>query len=467
MDRATASGAVCRTFESSRGYLSFRSGILSHPESCDGPRMDCIEVIPSAGITPQHAVPGSKSYTNRALIIAAMAAGPSTLSGALISDDTRVARAALEHLGIKVEFQEGTFRVHGMAGRFSEPDAPLYLGNSGTATRFLTAMMTLQGFPSVITGNERMQERPIADLLTALNELGAEAVSERGNGCPPVRVGGARLRGGRATVSGAISSQFLSALLMAAPYAREEVVLEIRDTLVSVPYVDLTLDIMARFGVEADHVDHRVFRIPGRQVYGARHYDIEGDASSASYFWGLAALLGQSMSVTNVPTDSVQGDTRFLQVLERMGCTVSQRRGWHVAGPRQLRALGDIDLNALPDAAMTVAVLAAFCEGESRLCNIGNLRVKETDRLHALVTELRKIGASVTELPDGLHIHGDPASLHGAEIETYDDHRMAMCFGMAGARLPGIRIREPGCVAKTYPDFWDDLGRIGVAVRKV
>ena len=429
--------------------------------------MERIQVIPTSGIASEHAVPGSKSYTNRALIIAAMADGESTLRGGLVSDDTRVARAALESLGIRVEFADGTFAVHGMGGRLNEPDAPLFLGNSGTATRFLTAMMTLQGFPSLITGNERMQERPIADLLTALNELGADVVSERDNGCPPVRIGATRLRGGLATVSGAISSQFLSALLMAAPYARQDVMLEVRDSLVSVPYVDLTLDIMARFGVEVKHDAYRLFRIPGRQVYAARDYDIEGDASSASYFWGLAALLGQSMCVTNVPPDSVQGDTRFLQVLERMGCAVTRRRGWHVAGPRQLKPLGEIDLNPLPDAAMTVAVLAAFCNGEARLCNIGNLRVKETDRLHALVTELRKIGATVTELPDGLHVQGDPAALHGAEIDTYDDHRMAMCFGMAGARLPGIRIREPGCVAKTYPGFWGDLRRIGVAAEKV
>ena len=429
--------------------------------------MERIEVIPTPGIAPQHAVPGSKSYTNRALTIAAVADGASILRGALISDDTRVARAALERLGIKVAYDDGTFSVHGRGGQFSDPGAPLFLGNSGTATRFLTAMMTLAGFPSTITGNERMQERPIADLLAALGQLGAEVSSVRGNGCPPVRIGATRLQGGRATVSGAISSQFLSALLMAAPYAREDVVLEVQDTLVSVPYVDLTLDIMARFGVEVEHDDYRLFRIPGRQVYTARDYVIEGDASSASYFWGLAALLGQGMCVTNVPPDSVQGDTRFLQVLARMGCTVSRRQGWHVAGPPQLQALGDIDLNALPDAAMTVAVLAAFCRGETRLCNLANLRVKETDRLRALATELRKIGTAVTELPDGLRIHGDPAALHGADIDTYDDHRMAMCFGMAGARLPGLRIREPDCVAKTYPGFWDDLRRVGIPVEKV
>ena len=439
----------------------------SRPESPDGPRMERIEVIPTPGIAPQHAVPGSKSYTNRALTIAAVADGASILRGALISDDTRVARAALERLGIKVAYDDGAFSVHGRGGRFNDPGAPLFLGNSGTATRFLTAMMTLAGFASTITGNERMQERPIADLLAALGQLGAEVSSERGNGCPPVRIGATRLQGGRATVSGAISSQFLSALLMATPYAREDVALEVQDTLVSVPYVDLTLDIMARFGVEVEHDDYRLFRIPGRQVYAARDYVIEGDASSASYFWGLAALLGQGMCVTNVPPDSVQGDTRFLQVLARMGCTVSRRQGWHVAGPQQLQALGDIDLNALPDAAMTVAVLAAFCPGETRLCNLANLRVKETDRLRALATELRKIGAAVTELPDGLHIHGDPAALRGADIDTYDDHRMAMCFGMAGARLPGMRIREPDCVAKTYPGFWDDLRRVGIPVKQV
>ena len=428
--------------------------------------MDIVEVIPTSGIAPEHAVPGSKSYTNRALPIAAMADGISTLRGALVSDDTRVARAALDNLGVGVDGVDGDFVVHGMGGRFDEPGAPLFLGNSGTATRFLTAMMTVQGFPSVVTGNARMQERPIADLLDALNALGAEAASERGNGCPPVRIGAQRLQGGRATVSGAISSQFLSALLMAAPYAQQDVMLEVRDTLVSVPYVDLTLDIMGRFGVEVEHDDYRRFRIRGRQVYAARDYAIEGDASSASYFWGLAALLGQSVCVTNVPPDSVQGDTRFLHVLERMGCTVSRRQGWQVAGPRKLRPLGDIDLNALPDAAMTVAVLAAFCDGDTRLGNIGNLRVKETDRLHALATELGKIGAAVEELPDGLHVRGNPEALHGAEIDTYDDHRMAMCFGMAGARLAGIRIREPGCVAKTYPGFWDDLRRAGVAVEK-
>ena len=428
--------------------------------------MERIEVIPSPGIAPEHAVPGSKSYTNRALTIAAVADGTSTLRDVLISDDTRVARAALEQLGIKVAHDDGAFTVHGLGGQFSDPGAPLFLGNSGTATRFLTAMLTLAGFPSTITGNERMQERPIADLLAALGQLGADVTSERSNGCPPVRIGATRLQGGRATVSGAISSQFLSALLMAAPYARHDVVLEVQDTLVSVPYVDLTLDIMARFGVEVAHDDYRLFRIPGRQVYAARDYAIEGDASSASYFWGLAALLGQAMCVTNVPPDSVQGDTRFLQVLERMGCAVSRRQGWHVAGPQALQPLGDVDLNALPDAAMTVAVLAAFCRGETRLCNIANLRVKETDRLRALATELRKIGAAVTELPDGLHIDGNPATLHGAEIDTYDDHRMAMCFGMAGARLPGIRIREPDCVAKTYPGFWDDLRHVGVAIEK-
>ena len=426
-----------------------------------------LEIVPTSRIADTHAVPGSKSYTNRALTIAALARGLSTLSGALESDDTHVAREALKHLGIIVEQDGATFVVHGQQGRFSDPQQPLFLGNSGTTTRFFTAMLTLAGFPCTITGNARMQERPIADLLEALNQLGAGVTSVRGNGCPPVHIAAQRLQGGEATISGAISSQFLSALLMAAPYAEQDVTLVVRDTLVSVPYVDLTLDIMAHFGVEVVNDGYRHFMIRGQQRYQGQEYLVEGDASSATYFWGLAALVGQPMCVTNVPPTSAQGDLRFLEVLERMGCTVSRGTRLQVTGPAQLQPLGAIDLNALPDAAMTVAVLAAFCKGATRIYNVANLRVKETDRLRALATELRKLGVAVTELPDGLHIDGNPETLHGAEIATYDDHRMAMCFGMAGARLPGIRIQEPACVAKTYPGFWEDLQRVGVQVQQV
>ncbi|MGE3540979.1 MAG: 3-phosphoshikimate 1-carboxyvinyltransferase [Candidatus Tectimicrobiota bacterium] len=429
--------------------------------------MECLEIVPATGLAKVHAVPGSKSYTNRALTIAALASGTCTLHGALESDDTHVAREALKQLGITVEQEGSTFVVHGQHGHFTDPHQPLFLGNSGTATRFFTAMLTLADFPCTVTGNSRMQERPIADLLDALNQLGTRATSLSENGCPPVHLAGQRLQGGTATISGAISSQFLSALLMVAPYAQQDVTLLVRDRLVSVPYVDLTLDIMARFGVRVDNDAYQRFFIPGRQSYRAQTYTIEGDASSATYFWGLAALLGQSISVTNVPPSSAQGDVRFLTILERMGCTVSQGECLSVSGPSRLQPLGTVDLNALPDAAMTVAVLAAFCQGETRICNVANLRVKETDRLHALATELRKVGVDVTEQADGLHIHGNPDTLHGADIATYDDHRMAMCFGMAGARLPGIRIQEPGCVTKTYPGFWDDLQQVGIQIKRV
>ena len=429
--------------------------------------MERVEIIPTPHIAETHAVPGSKSYTNRALTIATLARGSSTLYGALESDDTHVARAVPKHLGVTVEQHGSTFVIHGQQGEFIDPQQPLFLGNSGTATRFFTAMLTLAGFPCTITGNARMQERPIADLLEALNQLGAEVTSARGNGCPPVHIGAQRLRGGTATISGAISSQFLSALLMVAPYAAEDVTLVVRDTLVSVPYVDLTLDIMARFGVEVANDGYRRFIIRGQQRYEGQAYTVEGDASSATYFWGLAALLGQSMCVTNVPPTSAQGDVRFLDVLERMGCVVLRGERLQVTGPTQLRPLGIIDLNALPDAAMTVAVLAAFCQGETHITNVANLRVKETDRIRALATELRKLGVVVTECSDGLQINGNPEALHGAEIATYDDHRMAMCFGMAGARLPGMRIQEPACVAKTYPGFWEDLQRVGVRVQQV
>lgn len=428
--------------------------------------MECLEIVPTSHLAVTHAVPGSKSYTNRALTIAALANGTCTLHGALESDDTQVARAALKQLGITVEQADTTFVVHGRHGTFVDPQQPLFLGNSGTATRFFTAMLTLTDFPCTVTGNARMQERPIADLLHALNQLGAQVTSVHNNGCPPVSLAGQRLQGGTATISGAISSQFLSALLMVAPYAQQDVTLLVQDTLVSVPYVDLTLDIMARFGVHVDNDAYRRFFIPGRQSYQAQEYLVEGDASSATYFWGLAALLGQQMCVTNVPSTSAQGDVRFLDVLARMGCTVSQGEQLTVTGPAQLQPLGVIDLNALPDAAMTVAVLAAFCRGETRICNVANLRVKETDRLHALATELRKLGATVTEFADGLDINGNPEALHGADIATYDDHRMAMCFGMAGARLAGIRIQEPGCVSKTYPGYWGDLQQVGVQIRQ-
>lgn len=429
--------------------------------------MECIEIFPVSHLAPTHAVPGSKSYTNRALAIAALAHGTSILRGALISDDTHVARKALAQLGIAVQEQGTTFQVAGRKGHFTEPQQEIFLGNSGTATRFFTAMLTIAGFPCTITGNARMQERPIADLLAALRQLGAEVTSLRENGCPPVRLGGRRLQGGQADISGAISSQFLSALLMIAPYAERDTILSVQDTLVSVPYVDLTLDIMRHFGVEVTHDAYRRFFIRGQQYYVAQDYTIEGDASSATYFWGLAALLGQSMCLTNIPATSVQADVRFLDVLQRMGCTVCREDGLHLRGPARLLPLGSIDLNDLPDAAMTVAVLAAFCEGTTELRNVANLRVKETDRLQALATELRKLGVEVTELSDGLRIMGNPATLHGADIATYDDHRMAMCFGMAGARLPGIRIHEPDCVSKTYPLFWEDLQRVGIKLQKV
>jgi 3-phosphoshikimate 1-carboxyvinyltransferase len=429
--------------------------------------MERLEIVPTPLLASTHTVPGSKSYTNRALTIAALARGPSVLQGALLSDDTQVAQAALAHLGVPLEAAGTTLRVQGQHGRFTAPQHALYLGNSGTTTRFFTAMLTLAGFPCTITGNARMQERPIADLLDALTQLGAEVTSVHDNGCPPVQIGTRALRGGTATISGAISSQFLSALLMVAPYASHEVALVVRDTLVSVPYVDITLDIMAQFGVQVQHEQYRHFVIPGQQCYSGREYTIEGDASSATYLWGLAALLGQEMAVRNIPAMSVQGDLRFLEVLERMGCRVSRHQGLVVSGPAQLQPLGEIDLNALPDAAMTVAVLAAFCPGVTRIRNVANLRVKETDRLRALATELRKLGVAVEELPDGLHIVGNPAGLHGADIATYDDHRMAMCFGMAGVRLPGIRIQDPACVSKTYPGFWEDLQHLGGRVRKV
>ena len=303
--------------------------------------MERLAIVPTPHIATEHAVPGSKSYTNRALIIAALARGTSTLLGALESDDTRVAREALGHLGVPIEQDDGTISVHGQEGHFHRPGRPLYLGNSGTSMRFFTALLSLADFSCTITGNARMQQRPIADLLGALRDLGADVVSIADNGCPPVRIGAQRLRGGTAAISGAISSQFLSALLMVAPYARQDVLLEVQDTLVSVPYVDMTLDIMAHFGVSVQHENYQRFVISGQQCYQGQTYSVEGDASSATYFWGMAALLGQKMTIRNIPPCSAQADLKFLDVLTRMGCDVSRQHGLVVNGPDVLQPCRD------------------------------------------------------------------------------------------------------------------------------
>ncbi|WP_165071479.1 3-phosphoshikimate 1-carboxyvinyltransferase [Paludisphaera rhizosphaerae] len=408
-------------------------------------------------------VPGSKSLTNRALIVAALAKGESVLTGALDSEDTRVMVDALKKLGVGVEHDvaSSTIRVSGCSGRFPAAEADMYVANSGTTLRFLTAALTVGKGKYRVDGTPRMRQRPVEDLLQALNGLGAFTKSELETGCPPVLVTADGLDGGFAFVRGDVSSQFLSGLLMAVPYAREETVVEVEGTLVSKPYVEMTLAVMREFGYEAENRKYRRFILkPGR--YDGRNYPIEPDASAASYFFALAAITGGSVTVEGLGSSSVQGDMQFVDVLEHMGCKVEREshRTTVTGGP--LRSV-DVDMNAISDTVMTLAVVALFADGLTRIRNVGHIRHKETDRIAALAAELRKLGAVVDEQPDGLLIIPPaPDALTPASIKTYDDHRMAMSFALAGLKIPGVVIQDPGCVAKTYPNYWDDLAAVRV-----
>jgi len=420
-------------------------------------------VEPWAGAPPKASVrvPGSKSLTNRALIVAALADGPSRLPGALDSDDTRVMVDALKALGIAVEHDRDSalITIEGCGGRFPVDKADLFVGNSGTTLRFLTAALAVGKGSYRIDGVPRMRQRPVSDLLQALNGLGSNARSESGTGCPPVVLEADGLDGGYAFVRGDVSSQFLSGLLMAIPYSKTETIVEVEGPLVSQPYIAMTLGVMHAFGVDPSNRKYRRFVAhPAR--YQGRTYRIEPDASAASYFLALAAITGGEITVEGLDETSLQGDLDFVEVLEHMGCTVRREaeRTTVVGGP--LRAI-DVDMNAISDTVMTLAVVALFADGITRIRNVGHIRHKETDRIHALAVELRKLGAGVDEHPDGLVIHPPtPEASKAAAIATYDDHRMAMSFALAGLKIPGVSILDPGCVAKTYPGFWNDLAAI-------
>jgi 3-phosphoshikimate 1-carboxyvinyltransferase len=428
---------------------------MSHPEA--------MPIEPWIGPPPRTAIriPGSKSLTNRALIVAALAEGPSVLPGALDSEDTRVMVEALRELGIGVEHHlpSALIRVRGCGGTIPVHSAALEVANSGTTLRFLTAMLATGNGTFHLDGSPRMRQRPVADLLAALNGLGADARSDLGTGCPPLTIRAGGLSGGYAFVKGDVSSQFLSGLLLALPYAKDTTTVEVQGPLVSQPYVAMTLAVMESFGVSVGNRKFRRFDVwPAR--YRGRDFAIEPDASAASYFFALAAITGGTLTVEGLGGTSLQGDMAFVDILEYMGCTVVRQPERTTVTGGRLRAV-DVDMNALSDTVMTLAVVALFADGVSRIRNVAHIRHKESDRIAALATELRKLGASVEELPDGLVI--DPPALpllHGAPIDTYDDHRMAMSFAMAGLRIPGVIIRDPGCVAKTYPGFWDDLDRV-------
>jgi 3-phosphoshikimate 1-carboxyvinyltransferase len=410
-------------------------------------------------------VPGSKSITNRALVLAALCGKdePCTVKNCLRSEDTEVMVAALRELGfdLRVDWEEAQVRVGGRPDGFRIPAAraDLFVANSGTTMRFLTAMVGLGNGHYRLDGVPRMRERPIGDLLAALRQLGVEAVSEPRNDCPPVLIKSYGLGGGQVRIRGDISSQFLSGLLLAAPFARADVDVEVEGPLVSRPYVEMTLRMMDDWGLTVlRQWPESRFHVPGRQKpAGGVVYRVEPDASAASYFFAAAALTGGRVDVRGLPADSLQGDVRFVEVLERMGCTADRAPGELAVQGGRLRGI-DVDMNDISDTVMTLAAVACFADGPTTIRNVAHIRHKETDRLAALAAELRRVGAGVEESADGLTI--TPRPLHGAAVETYNDHRMAMSMALVGLRVPGVVIKNPGCVAKTYPRFFADLERL-------
>ncbi len=412
-------------------------------------------------------LPGSKSHTNRALMLAALADGVTTLENALFSDDTRYFTAALTDLGFDLHLDEAARRitVHGLGGRIPASRADLFIGNAGTAARFLTAMLTLAQGEFTLDGVERMRQRPIGDLVDALNQLGARVSGQRSavNAplCPPVLIHASGLPGGQTTVRGDISSQFLSALLMTAPYARNPVEIRVEGELRSRPYIDLTLSVMADFGVEVQRRGYTWFRL-APQVYRALgKYLIEADASAASYFFAAPVVCGGWVEVANLSRSARQGDIAFLEVLEAMGCTVDEQGGSiRVAAPENAKPRGvDVDMGDISDTFLTLAAIAPFAASPTTIRGVASSRHKECDRIAAAVTELRRLGVTVDEHPDGLTVY--PCDeLRPARVRTYDDHRVAMAFALVGLRVPGIEIENPACVAKTFPAYFDVLERV-------
>lgn len=400
--------------------------------------------------------PGSKSITNRAIIVAALADGTSRLTGVLDSDDTRVMLESWRRLGLEVSHDADAkiVEITGCAGKPPASSVELWLENSGTSIRFLTAACALGKGTFRLDGNSRMRERPIQDLVDGLNQLGCKVKCELDTGCPPVIVEANGLPGGTTTVAGNVSSQFLSGLLMAAPYADDEVEIETSGTLVSQSYVEMTLAVMRAFGHQNSGFDtSEPFRV-AKTGYKGREYAIEPDASAASYFFGLAAVTGGTITVEGLSKKSLQGDVKFAAALEQMGCKVEWNEDNISVTGGELIGI-DIDMNDISDTAQTLACVAPFAKGPTRIRNVKHMRFKETDRVTAVVTELRKLGLDVEEHDDGMKI--TPGPMQPAEIATYDDHRMAMSFSLIGLRQSGVRILDPGCTAKTYPHYFDDL----------
>lgn len=403
-------------------------------------------------------LPGSKSVSNRALLMAALAQGETTLTNLLHSDDTRHMLNSLKQMGVNYRLSENNSVcvVEGLSGPFNTNELTLYLGNAGTAMRSLCAALCLGTGTFELTGEERMTERPIGDLVEALIQAGADISYLENSGYPPLKIRGTGLKGGDITIDGSVSSQFLTAFLIAAPMAEKDSIITIKGDLVSKPYIDITLKMMKSFGVEVENRNYQSFMVKGNQIYRSPgNFLVEGDASSASYFLAAAAIKGGKIRVNGVGRASMQGDVMFAEVLEKMGAKITWGNDFIEAEKGILSGI-DMDLNHIPDAAMTIATTALFAEGKTTIRNIYNWRVKETDRLFAMATELRKVGAEVHEGHDFIEIT-PPEKLQHAAIDTYNDHRMAMCFSLVALSDTPVTINDPGCTSKTFPDYFEKL----------
>ena len=401
-------------------------------------------------------VPGSKSLTNRALLIAALANGTTRISNALFSDDSKYFANALKTLGFDIQLDEPNqeMTVTGLDGKIPATKAELFIGNAGTAARFLSAFLTLGNGEYVLDGDARMRERPIGDLIDALHQLGVEL--EATNNCPPVEIFAKGLLGGKTKIAGNISSQFLSALLMVSPYAKSLIEIEVATELNSKPYVDMTIAIMQEFGVEIERDRYKRFTIRPTSYLPHTTYQIESDASAASYFFAAPAICGGTVRVENIGRRSKQGDIAFLDILEQMGCTVKEGENFiEVTSMQNLQGI-EVDMRDIPDTAQTLAAIAPFASSPTRIRGIASARLKETDRVYATCTELTRLGVRVDEHEDGMTIY--PCDeIQPATIQTYNDHRTAMAFSLIGLRVDGITIENPSCVSKTFPNFFEVL----------
>ena len=413
-----------------------------------------IEIKPTKHLKGEVRVPGSKSYTHRILIAAALSDGICKLTGTLDSEDTRLTRKGLVQMGVVMEEKADGIIVQGTNGSLVHGNEPIFLGNSGTSMRLLTGVAALGRGKCRLTGTERMHQRPIVDLLDALQLLGVEARSENNDGCPPVVIKGHRIVNDHTRVKCNISSQYLSSLLLIAPKTANGLTIDVVSDLVSKPYVDMTLDIMSKMGINASHENHQRFKVPGNQTYRSGAYQVEPDCSQAGYFWAMGAVTQNRIKVIGLTKDTRQGDVRFVEVLKQMGCDVEYEPDGIAVTGRPLTGI-TVDMADMPDIVPTLAVVAAFAEGTTVIENVAHLKVKESDRLSATATELNKIGIETHVRDAGLVIKG--GTPHGGQIKTYDDHRMAMCFSIAGLMVPGIYIEDEQCVGKSFPTYWKVL----------